>query len=98
MSSTAIEAPRADTTGSANTLVLSDTVIHAVTEPRPGTLTLDQRLALRHQLCELAELEEDRVERVATVGLEPVAAYEVGLQRRRPRRPRQIRHRNLRAL
>lgn len=80
MSSTAIEAPRADPTGTPTRSVLSDTVTHVVTEPRPGPLTLEQRLAVRHQLRELAELEEDRVERVATVGLGPVAAYDVGLR------------------
>ena len=80
MSSSVIEAPRADPTGTASPLVLSATVIPAVTEPLPGALTLDQRLAMRQQLCELAALEEDRVERVATVGLEPVVAYDVGLR------------------
>jgi phage/conjugal plasmid C-4 type zinc finger TraR family protein len=79
VSSTAIEAPRADPTGTASTRVLSDAVTRAMSEPRPGALTLDQRLAVRHQLSELAELEEDRVERVATVGLGPVAAYDAGL-------------------
>ena len=79
MSSTVIEAPRAQTTGFAHTVV-SDTVTPVTTETRPGTLTLDQRLALRHQLRELADLEEDRVERVATVGLGPLAAYDVGLR------------------
>ena len=55
MSSTAIEAPRADPTGIASRLAVSDTVTLAMTEPRARTLTLDQRLAVRHQLCELRQ-------------------------------------------
>ena len=60
---------------------LSDTVTQVVTDRlRPGALTLDQRLAIRHQLVELAELEEDRVECVATIGAETLAAYDVGVR------------------
>ena len=81
MSSTAIEAPRADPTVTARTPALSDTVTQVVTDRlRPGALTLDQRLAIRHQLVELAELEDDRVERVATIGAETLAAYDVGVR------------------
>jgi DnaK suppressor protein len=81
VSSTAIEAPRADPTVTARTPALSDTVTQVVTDrPRPGALTLDQRLAIRHQLVELAELEEDRVERVATIGPETLAAYDIGVR------------------
>ena len=81
MSSTAIEAPRADPTVTARIPALSDTVTQVVTDRlRPGALTLDQRLAIRHQLVELAELEDDRVERVATIGAETLAAYDVGVR------------------
>ena len=81
MSSTAIEAPRTDPTGAARTPALSGTVTQVMADrPRPGALTLDQRLAIRRQLVELADLEEDRVERVATMGLGPVAAYEIGVR------------------
>ncbi len=80
MSSTVVETPQPEPSGSARTLVWSDAVTHAATEPRPGVLTLDQRLAVRRQLRELAELAEDRVERVATVGAGPVAAYDIGLR------------------
>ena len=78
MSSTAIVAPRTDPTVAGNTPVLSDTVTRVVSDrPRRAPLTLDQRRAIRRQLVELAEHEEDRVERVATMGLEPVVAFEV---------------------
>jgi RNA polymerase-binding transcription factor DksA len=81
VSSTTIEAPRTDPTGAGQTPALSDTVTHVMTDrPRPGALTLDQRVAIRHQLVELAELEEDRVERVATMGAETLAAYDVGIR------------------
>lgn len=45
-----------------------------------GTLTFDQRMAIRRSLEDLAALETDRVERVAAVGLEPVAAYDLGIR------------------
>jgi DnaK suppressor protein len=80
VSSSVIDAPRADPIGTGSPLALSDTVNDAVTQPRPAALTLDQRLAVRQQLRELAALEEDRVDRVAMVGLGPVAAYDVGLR------------------
>ena len=78
MSSSVIETMRAEPIGAATPLVLSDTVAPVAT--RPGALTLDHRLAIRRQLRELAELAEERVERVATVGVEPVAAYDIGLR------------------
>jgi DnaK suppressor protein len=81
VSSTAIEAPRADSTGTTTTPALSDTVTRiTIDRSRPGPLTLDQRLAMRQQLLELAQLEEDRVERVVTMGREAVAAYDVGMR------------------
>jgi RNA polymerase-binding transcription factor DksA len=81
VSSTAIEAPRTDPTGAGNTPALSATVTQIRTDrQRRGALTLDERLAIRQQLVELAEVEEDRVEHVATMGPEAIAAYDIGLR------------------
>jgi DnaK suppressor protein len=81
VSSTAIEAPRTDPTGAGNTPALSATVTPIGRErSRQGPLTLDQRLAIRRQLVGLAELEEDRIDHVATMGPEALAAYDIGLR------------------
>jgi DnaK suppressor protein len=45
-----------------------------------GALTVDQRVAMHRSLERLAALAANRVERVAAVGLAPVAAYEIGVQ------------------
>jgi hypothetical protein len=45
-----------------------------------GALTVDQLGALRRSLERLAAIEVNRVERVATVGLAPVAAYDIGIR------------------
>ncbi len=46
----------------------------------PGTLTADQRLVLRRRLELLIQAEDDPVERVATLGPQAVAAYNVGMR------------------
>jgi RNA polymerase-binding transcription factor DksA len=81
VSSTAIEASRTDTTDARQMPESSETVTHLRTDqPHRGRLTLDQGLAIRQQLVELAELEDDRVEFAATVGDRVVAAYDIGLR------------------
>jgi Prokaryotic dksA/traR C4-type zinc finger len=81
VSSTAIEVPRTDPTGASQMPALLDSVRRARSDrSRLGPLTFDQRVAIRQQLVELAELEEDRVERMATMGPEILAAYDVGLR------------------
>jgi hypothetical protein len=80
VSSTVIETLPEEPIGTATMPVLPGTVRQAATGPRPGALTLDERLAVRQQLRALAELAEDRVERVATCGAGPVAAYDLGLR------------------
>jgi hypothetical protein len=45
-----------------------------------GTLTFDQRFALRRSLEELAALEENRGERIAAAGLEPLSSYDLGIR------------------
>jgi RNA polymerase-binding transcription factor DksA len=47
---------------------------------RLAPLTFDQRVAIHQQLVELAELEEDRAERMATMDPETLTAYDVGLR------------------
>jgi RNA polymerase-binding transcription factor DksA len=81
VSSTAIEAPRAEPTATAGLPASSERVTPIASDRRPaGVRPLDQRLAIRHQLLELAELEDDRVERAATMGPETLAAYDVGVR------------------
>jgi hypothetical protein len=75
-----IEAPRADATGAEDAVVRADTLMSVGAPARPDTLSPEHLLVLQGQLCELAALEEDRVERVATMGLELVAAYDVGVR------------------
>ena len=43
-------------------------------------LTFDQRFAIRRSLEDLAALEENRVERIAKAGVEPLAAYDLGIR------------------
>jgi RNA polymerase-binding transcription factor DksA len=45
-----------------------------------GPLTVQQLAEIRRSLQDLAELEENRVERVATVGSMPLAAYDIGIR------------------
>ena len=81
MSSTVIEAPHIDPAGAGNTPALLDPVTHVMTDrPRRRPLTIDERLAIRQRLVELVELEQDRLEHVATMGLQPIAAYDIGLR------------------
>jgi DnaK suppressor protein len=81
VSSTTTEAPRTHTSGAWPAPEVSDTVTPARPERSDeDALTPDQRLAIRRQLVELAEQEEDRVEHVATMGPEALAAYDIGLR------------------
>lgn len=45
-----------------------------------GPLTFDELLAIRSSLENLTALEANRGDRIATVGVEPVAAYELGIR------------------
>jgi RNA polymerase-binding transcription factor DksA len=49
-------------------------------QSRRDPLSVDQRGALRRSLEDLAALEVDRLERVATVGSTQVAAYDIGIR------------------
>jgi DnaK suppressor protein len=81
VSSLATEAPSADATSTVRASELSDTATRDSADlPRDGGLTRDQRSAIHQQLEHLAELEEDRVEQVATLGGELLAAYDIGLR------------------
>jgi RNA polymerase-binding transcription factor DksA len=81
VSSTATEAPRTDTTGARQPPAVSDTVTRfGPARSREDSLTPDQRRALRGRLLDLAQLEEDRVEHVATMGPEALAAYDLGVR------------------
>lgn len=45
-----------------------------------GALTSDERGAMRRRLKALASLEESRVQRIAAVGVDPIAAYDIGIR------------------
>jgi hypothetical protein len=49
-------------------------------QSRRDPLRVDQRVALRRSLEDLAALEVDRLERVAAVGSTQVAAYDIGIR------------------
>jgi hypothetical protein len=81
VSSITTEAPRTDTTGAHPAPAVPDTVTRLrPVASREGALTPDQRRAVRRRLLDLAELEEHRVERVATLGPEALAAYDLGVR------------------
>jgi RNA polymerase-binding transcription factor DksA len=84
VSSTAIELPRTDPTSASYLPARLDGVRRARSarsdRSRLGPLTFDQRVAIRQQLVELAELEDNRVERMVTMSPETLAAYDVGLR------------------
>jgi DnaK suppressor protein len=50
------------------------------TTSRRPRLTLEQRVGFRQQLERLAEMEVNRVETIATLGGQQVAAYDIGLR------------------
>jgi hypothetical protein len=78
VSSTATEAPRINVT-SAGRAYETPRIVNGTT-PRRRSLTFDQRVAIRRSLRRLAEWETNRVERIATVGVEAVAAYDIGVR------------------
>jgi hypothetical protein len=71
--------PRAGTGTDRTEVKRAATASASAPSDRP-MLTFDQRFAIRRSLEDLAALEENRGERIAAAGMEPLAAYDLGIR------------------
>ena len=71
--------PRPDTETDSTEMQRAAMASASAPSDRP-MLTFDQRFAIRRSLDDLAALEENRGERIAAAGVEPLAAYDLGIR------------------